>query len=175
VSLLGVARHVGLDPSVELAAYCVAAMHIIGAVASSTMGHLSDLLGRRAVLTGLGAAGALFSLIFGWLAAAPALILVGLMFIYGFVAIGDSPVLSAAMTEAVAPNRLGSVLAVRALLGFGAGAVSPVAFGAVLDHLRIGDHVASAWGPAFMVFAIGGLGATWFARRLRPSVADKQI
>ena len=161
--------------SVELAAYCVAAMHIVGAVASSTMGHLSDLLGRRAVLTGLGAAGALLSLIFGWLVAAPVPILVGLMLIYGFVAIGDSPVLSAAITEVVAPNRLGSVLAVRSLLGFGAGAVSPVAFGAVLDYLRIGDHVASAWGPAFMVFAIGGFGAAWYAWRLRPSVAAKQI
>jgi MFS family permease len=161
--------------SVELAAYCVAAMHIVGAVASSTMGHLSDLLGRRAVLTGLGAAGALLSLIFGWLVAAPVPILVGLMLIYGFVAIGDSPVLSAAITEVVAPNRLGSVLAVRSLLGFGAGAVSPVAFGAVFDYLRIGDHVASAWGPAFMVFAIGGFGAAWYAWRLRPSVAAKQI
>ena len=66
--------------------------------------------------------------------------------IYGFVVIGDSPVLSAAMTEAVAPNRLGSVLAIRSLLGFSAGAVSPVAFGLVLDYLRFGDHAASAWG-----------------------------
>ncbi|MBU4372244.1 MAG: MFS transporter [Proteobacteria bacterium] len=151
--------------SAELAAYCVAAMHIVGAVASPTMGHLSDLLGRRAVLTGLGAAGALFSMIFGWLIAVPLPILVGLMLIYGFVVIGDSPVLSAAMTEVVAPNRLGSVLAIRSLLGFSAGAVSPVAFGLVLDYLRFGDHVASAWGPAFMVFAIGGFGATWYAWR----------
>lgn len=153
--------------SAELAAYCVAAMHIVGAVASPTMGHLSDLLGRRAVLTGLGAAGALFSMIFGWLIAVPLPILVGLMLIYGFVVIGDSPVLSAAMTEVVAPNRLGSVLAIRSLLGFSAGAVSPVAFGLVLDHLRFGDHVSSTWGPAFMVFAIGGFGATWYARRFR--------
>ena len=65
--------------SVELAAYCVASMHIVGAVASPTMGHLSDILGRRAVLTGLGAAGALLSLIFGWLVAAPVPILAGLM------------------------------------------------------------------------------------------------
>ncbi|RPH52782.1 MAG: MFS transporter [Desulfobacteraceae bacterium] len=155
--------------SAEIAAYCVAAMHIVGAVASSTMGHLSDLLGRRAVLTGLGAAGAILSLIFGWLVAAPLPILVGLMLIYGFVAIGDSPVLSAAITEVVAPNRLGSVLAVRSLLGFGAGAIAPMAFGAVLDYLRVGDSAASTWGPAFMVFAIGGFGATWFALRLRMS------
>ena len=124
-------------------------------------------------MTGLGAAGALLSLLFGWLVAAPVPILVGLMLIYGFVVIGDSPVLSAAITEIVTPNRLGSVLAVRSLLGVGAGAVSPVAFGAVLDYLHIGNNVASAWGPAFMVFAIGGFGATWYAWRLRPSVSAK--
>jgi hypothetical protein len=106
--------------SVELAAYCVAAMHIADAVASSTMGRLSDLLGRRIVLTGLGTAGALLPMIFGRLIAALLPILVGLMLIYGFVVIGDSPVLSAAMTEVVAPNRLGSVPAVCSLLGFGA-------------------------------------------------------
>ena len=153
--------------SAELAAYCVASMHIVGAVASPTMGHLSDLLGRRVVLTGLGAAGALLSMTFGWLIAAPLPILAGLMLVYGFVVIGDSPVLSAAMTETVAPNRLGSILAIRSLLGFGAGAVSPVAFGMVIDHLRFGDHVALAWGPAYMVFAIGGLGATWYAWHFR--------
>jgi len=153
--------------SAEIAAYCVAVMHIIGAVASSTMGHLSDLLGRRAVLTGLGVAGTVFSTVFGWLIGAPLPILVGLMFIYGFVVIGDSPVLSAAITEVVAPNRLGSVLAIRSLLGFSAGAVSPVAFGLVLDGLRFADHAASAWGPAFMVFAIGGFGASWCAWRFR--------
>ncbi len=171
IALSGVAS----TESVELAAYSVAAMHIVGAVASSTMGHLSDLLGRRAVLTGLGAAGTLFSLIFGWMVAAPVPVVIGLMLIYGFVALGDSPVLSAATTEVVAPSRLGLVLAVRSLLGFGAGAIAPVAFGAVHDYLRIGNSAASVWGPAFMVFAIGGLGATWFAWRLRPYIAAGHI
>src|SRR4030042_869062 len=133
----------------------------------STMGHLSDLLGRRAVLIALGAAGALLSLIFGWLVAVPVPFLIGLILIYGFVVIGDSPVLSTALTEVVAPDRLGSVLAVRSLLGFGAGAVSPVAFGVVLGWLLVGDNRAFAWGPAFMVFAVGGFGAAWCAWRLR--------
>jgi MFS family permease len=161
--------------SVEFAAYSVSAMHIVGAVASSTMGHLSDILGRRAVLTGLGAAGTLFSLFFGWMIGMPVPVVIGLMLIYGFVALGDSPVLSAAITEVVAPNRLGAVLAVRSLAGFGAGAIAPVAFGAVLDYLRIGNSAASAWGPAFMVFAIGGFGATWYAWRLSPSIAARQL
>jgi MFS family permease len=155
--------------AVELAAYSVSAMHIVGAVASSTMGHLSDILGRRTVLTGLGAAGTVLSMIFGWTIASPVPVVVGLMLIYGFLALGDSPVLSAAITEAVAPNRLGLILAIRSLLGFGAGAIAPVAFGAVLDYLKIGNSAASVWGPAFMVFAIGGFGATLCASRLKLS------
>ena len=63
--------------SAELAAYCVAAMHIVGAVASSTMGHLSDLSGAPGGSDGTGRSGRSFSMIFGWLIAAPLPILVG--------------------------------------------------------------------------------------------------
>jgi MFS family permease len=160
--------------AVETASYLTAAMHIVGAVASFTMGHLSDILGRRIVLLALAAAGAALSLILGWLVSWPVPILVGLILIYGFVAIGDSPVLSTALTESVAPAYLGSALAIRSLLGFGAGAISPTVFGFVLDLAGRSENAAAAvWGPAFMVLAIGGGGATWYAWRFRPT-APKQ-
>jgi MFS family permease len=148
-----------------LASYMIAAMHIVGAVASSTMGHLSDVLGRRTVLIALAALGATLSLVLGWLVSWPATILVALILVYGFAAIGDSPVLSTALTEAVSPRYLGSALAVRSLTGFTAGAIAPTAFGIVFDL----SNGAAAWGPAFMVLAIGGLGATWYAWRLAPT------
>jgi MFS family permease len=147
------------------ASYMIAAMHIMGAVASSTMGHLSDILGRRTVLIALAALGAALSLTLGWLVSWPAPILVALILVYGFAAIGDSPVLSTALTESVSPRHLGSALAIRSLSGFTAGAISPTAFGFVLD---LSNESAAGWGPAFMVFAIGGLGATWYAWRLAP-------
>jgi MFS family permease len=154
----------------EFASYLTATMHIVGAVASSTMGHLSDVLGRRAVLLALAAAGGLLSLTLGWLVSWPVPVLMGLILVYGFVAIGDSPVLSTALTEAVAPAYLGSALAVRSLLGFGAGAISPTVFGFVLDLAGRSENAAAAvWGPAFMVLAIGGLGATWYAWRFSPN------
>lgn len=154
----------------ESAAYLTAAMHVVGAVASSTMGRLSDVLGRRTVLIALAAAGGTLSLTVGWLVTWPVPILVGLVLIHGFAAIGDSPVLSAALTETVPPGHLGSVLALRSLLGFGAGAVSPVAFGLVLDLARATAGAAPAvWGPAFMALAIGGLGAAWYAWRFCPA------
>lgn len=154
----------------ETASYLTATMHIVGAVASFTMGHLSDILGRRTVLLALAAVGGLLSLTLGWLVSWPVPILVALILIYGFVAIGDSPVLSTALTETVAPGYLGSALAIRSLLGFGAGAISPTVFGFVLDLAGRSENAAAAvWGPAFMVFAIGGLGATWYAWRFRPT------
>jgi MFS family permease len=84
-------------------------------------------------------------------------VLVGL--VYGFSALGDSPVYSTGLTEVVEPSRLGGALAVRSLLGFGAGAVAPLVFGLVLD--LTGGESPSAdgrmWGWAFAVLGIGGL------------------
>lgn len=154
----------------EMASYLIAAMHIVGAVAASTMGYLSDILGRRTVLLALAAAGGVLSLTLGWLVNWPVPVLMGLILIYGFVAIGDSPVLSTALTETVAPAYLGSALAIRSLLGFGTGAISPTAFGLVLDLAASSENgPAAVWGPAFTVLAIGGLGATWYAWRFRPT------
>src|SRR5437899_12316189 len=49
----------------ELASYVSAAFHVMGLVASSSMGRLSDGLGRRIVLVGLSATGALRTLALG--------------------------------------------------------------------------------------------------------------
>jgi MFS family permease len=72
--------------------------------------------------------------------------------LYGFSALGDSSVLSAAMTESVEAGRLGTALAVRSILGFGAGGLAPLAFGHVLDHAG-GSH---PWGWGFALLGIGG-------------------
>lgn len=161
----------GAVAAAEIGSYLTAVMHGIGAVASSSMGHLSDRLGRRAVLVTLAGVSAAFSFALGWLVALPVALLALLMLVYGFVAIGDSPVLSAALTEAVPPAYLGSALAVRSLLGFGAGAAAPVAFGFVLDLTNAPGATPALWGPAFMALGLGGALATWFAFRLRPAAA----
>jgi MFS family permease len=157
----------------EKASYLAASMHIVGALASLTMGHLSDVLGRRTVLLALAAAGGSLSLSIGWLVNWPFPLVVGLILVYGFVAIGDSPVLSTALTETVPRGYLGSALAVRSLAGFGAGAISPTVFGIALDFgSRSEWPAATAWGAAFMVLAIGGIGATWYAWRFQPVMRE---
>jgi MFS family permease len=137
-------------------AWLAGLLHIAGFGAALTMGRASDRLGRRRVLTVLAAIGAACSFTFGWTIGLPVGIIALFAALYGFSAFGDSPVLSTAMTEAVAPGRLGRALAVRSVLGFGAGAISPLAFGMVLDLTNTPGTPPSRWGWAFVLLGIGG-------------------
>jgi MFS family permease len=88
--------------------------------------------------------------------------------IYSFACLGDSPILSAAMTEVVDSAYMGTAFGLRSLLGFGAGAVSPIIFGFVLDITNLSVSGSSAyeiWGWAFGVLGLGGLVAVLSAYR----------
>jgi MFS family permease len=135
-------------------------MHLTGAVASASMGRLADKLGRRVVLIQVAAIGACLSLVIGWLITWPLTILVVIGLVYYFSAIGDSPVLSTALTEAVEPSYLGSILAIRSLLGFSVGGIAPIVFGAILDIINSPDAIPENWSWAFMILGLGGLAAT---------------
>jgi MFS family permease len=152
--------------AVEISAYISAAFHFTGLVASSTMGRLSDRTGRRHVLLAMALSSTLCSFVFGWLIGWPVALVFAVGAIYGFTALGDSPVLSTAFTEAVRPAYLGSGLALRSLLGFGAGAIAPLVFGAVLDATNPAGGTLTTWGWAFVSLGVGGAGATWCAWRL---------
>jgi MFS family permease len=146
---------------------CVAAaLHLSGAVASFVVGGASDRLGRKAMLVTLGIAGAACSFSVAFLAGGPAPLLLVLAALYGFSALGDSPVLSTAMTESVDAGSLGAALAVRSILGFGAGGVAPVVFGIVLDAGGGPAMSSWGWGAAFATLGLGGLLATLCALRL---------
>jgi len=132
------------------------ALHLSAFFASFTLGHASDRYGRRAVLLTVAAVGALCSFGFGWSGELAPALLLAFAAVYGFAALGDSSVLSTAMSEAVPPAYLGRALAVRSILGIGIGAAAPVAFGAVLD-LSTPEH---GWGWAFVLMGVGGLVAT---------------
>jgi MFS family permease len=141
-------------------AWLAGLLHLAGFTAALTMGRASDRLGRRRVLAVLAAIGAVCSFTFGWTIGLPVGIIALFAAVYGFSAFGDSPVLSTAMTEAVAPGRLGRALALRSVLGFGAGAISPLAFGIILDLTNMPGSPPARWGWAFVVLGIGGAIAT---------------
>ena len=149
-------------------AYLSGVMHLVGALAAFTMGRLSDRTGRRTLLVALAGAGAVVSFGIGWLIHAPSVLLIPLALAYAFVTLGDSPVLTAAVSEAVRPGYLGAVLAWRGLAGFGAGAIAPLAFGLILDWANAsGAGPASSWGTGFALLGLGGAAALACALGLR--------
>ncbi|HXZ38562.1 MAG TPA: MFS transporter, partial [Thermodesulfobacteriota bacterium] len=129
---------------------------------------LSDRLGRGRVMLVLAATSMACSFLFGWSIGWPLALVMGIGMIYAFSALGDSPIFSAALTEVVDTAYLGSAFGLRSLMGFGAGAVAPLAFGAVLDWsnaLPAGQRLYANWGWAFGILGLGGLGAVWATRQ----------
>jgi MFS family permease len=158
----------GVSSATVSGAYLSGAMHLFGALAALSMGRLSDRTGRRPLLIALAGAGACVSFAIGWLIHAPSLVLVPLALAYAFVTLGDSPVLTTAISEAVRPGYLGAVLAWRGLAGFGAGAIAPLAFGALLDaSAGAGAGPHTSWGTAFAALGLGGAIALICALALR--------
>ena len=134
-----------------------ALFHVMGIVASAVGGALSDRWGRTAVIAGMMLVSSACSFSFGWMLGGPLPLLVLVGSLYGFSALGDSSVYSTGITETVKPERLGSALAIRSLLGFGAGAISPLVFGRVLDVYGGQGAPAAGWGWAFGVLGAGGV------------------
>lgn len=142
----------------------VALFHVMGLVASLSMGTLSDRFGRARVMLILATVSMACSFSFGWTLGLPLLVVIGVGAIYALSSLGDSPVFSAALTEVMEPSYLGSALGLRSLVGFGAAAAAPLVFGAILDWSNPnvgGQRLYLTWGWAFSVLGLGGLGAVW--------------
>jgi MFS family permease len=145
-----------------LGSYATAFFHFNGILASFSMGLLSDRRGRATMLLVLSAMSSICSFLFGWTLGWSLIITIVLGAIYAFSSLGDSPVLSAALSEAADPAYLGAAFGLRSLLGFGAAAVAPLVFGLVLDWTNpatIG-RLYTHWGWAFSSLGVFGLGAT---------------
>lgn len=127
-----------------LGSYVSSLFHITGMLASLTAGVAADRFGRTPVIFAMATLSTACSFVFGWLIGGPvwAVVLVGL--IYGFAALGDSPIYSTAISEVVAPAYRGAALALRSLAGYGAGAAAPSVFGWVLDLSAAGEAVGAA-------------------------------
>lgn len=148
-SLLATAlRPMHLDPFTH-ALLVGAVVHMSGMLATPLIGMLSDRWGRSNVLVAVAAIGAACSLLMGWSAQWDPAWTIVLAAVGSFFILGDSAVLSAAMTEAVPADSLGRVMGVRSVLGYGAGALAPTAFGMALDG-------TGTWSAAYVVLAIGG-------------------
>jgi MFS family permease len=139
---------------------------------SITGGIMSDRWGRTQTILLWSSVSLALSFSIGWLIALPVALLVALACLHNFSAIADSSVHSTVIAESVPPHILGAAYAVRSVVGFGTGVVSPVVFGWALD-LAGGGRTSSdafAWGIAWTTLALGGLLgplATWKLQRLK--------
>ena len=148
-----------------LGAYTTSLFHVTGMIASLLAGVFADRFGRTPVILLMASVSAGCSFLFGWLIGTSLALVLGIGLLYGFAALGDSPIYSTAITEVVAPAYRGSALALRSLLGYGAGAIAPLLFGAILDWY--GMKNPGAWGWAFVSLGVAGVGAVASARLLQ--------
>jgi MFS family permease len=133
--------------------------NIAGSIIGGTM---ADRWGRIPTILTWSCVSLALSLSIGWLIAAPIALLVALACLYNFAGIADSSTHSTVLAESVPPHYLGVAYAVRSVVGFGAGVVSPVVFGWALD--ASGGSWGIAWATLGVGAALGPL-ATWRLRR----------
>lgn len=151
---LGQAAGIGAN----LAALIVA----VGGFATGLAGVLSDRVGRTTTIATIMSISALFSVSFGWLFGAPLIFLLLMALLYSFFVVAESPVLSAGLTELVAPSHVGAAMAMQTLFGFLAASASPAAFGYILDLSNQGAGLRdlnslTQWGWAFAALGLGAL------------------
>lgn len=123
-------------------------------------GWLSDRIGRLRASGGALAASGCITVGLGTTEWTLLLVLVPILVVYGLVLAADSAPLSTAMTELADDDRVGTSLAGQSLFGFVPGVISPVVFGAALDHGGFAVAFATLVGGVVV-----GLGALWLLRR----------
>jgi MFS family permease len=154
-------------------ALALAALTYVANIGGSIAGGvMADRWGRTQTILLWSCVSLALSFTIGWLIALPIALLVALACLYNFAGIADSSTHSTVLAESVPPHILGVAYAVRSVIGFGAGVISPVVFGWALDVAGGGKTSgdAFAWGIAWMTLGIGGvLGplATWKLQRAR--------
>jgi len=142
-------------------------------------GTMADRWGRTQTILLWSCISLVLSFAIGWMIALPIALLVAVACLYNLAGIADSSTHSTVLAESVPPHILGVAYAVRSVVGFGAGVVSPVVFGAALDwagggrlapgEAGVGSVNAFAWGVAWTTLGLGAmLGplATWKLHRL---------
>lgn len=127
---------------------------LLGLPASVLGNELSLRFGRRRVITVIMLLSALLGCSIGFTAALPFGIVVAISLAYGVTVTGDSASLTTGVVQHAQSARKGATMALQSLLGFGIGAVSPLAFGVVLD-LAGGAEQVMAWGLAFALMGLG--------------------
>ena len=144
-------------------------IHLSGVFSSVIAGYLSDTLGRKKILVSFSLLSAGLSFLIGWTIELNIFFIIIISILYSFFAIGDSGVLTAALTESTPKFCVGRTIAYRSILGIGFGSATPAIFGFIIDitnnHEPIGEN--TNWILAFSFLGIAGLIATFCASKFK--------
>jgi MFS family permease len=145
---------------------------LLAAAATASIAALSDKYSRNKIIIAIMWIGFFFTLFLGFTIALPWLGVIGVSLAAAFFTNADSAVISTALTESTPVNFLGRTLALYSFLGFTAGSISPIIFGAVLDLANTNalpslGGIGTSWSWAFATLALGsatGLVAAYLLR-----------
>ena len=143
----------GANPqsAATLALWFAALSYVANIAGSIVGGTMADRWGRTQTILTWSCVSLALSFSIGWLISLPLALLVALACLYNFAGIADSSTHSTVLAESVPPHYLGVAYAIRSVVGFGAGVVSPVVFGWALDLAGEG----AGWGIAWSTLGLG--------------------
>jgi MFS family permease len=152
-----------------LSPVAVAAIANLLSPVSSVLGNETAMrVGRERLIWRVMLVSGLVTCVLGFAASLPWPVLALLAWAHMCLIMGDSSALTAGVVARSDERIQGATMAVHSMLGFGAGFIAPLVFGAVLD-LAGGNARPAAWGFAFASLGVGGAVMSWFIRRSVPA------
>ncbi|WP_440694596.1 MFS transporter [Candidatus Pelagibacter sp. HIMB109] len=152
-------------------------IHITGVFANIISGMFSDRFGSRNVLIIFAISSSALSFTIGWVTEWYWITILIISFFYSFFTLGDSGVLTAALTDVTKRNVLGRSLAFRSIIGIGFGSITPSIFGFIMDvsnsYLPLSKN--TNWIYAFSFLGISGLIASYYATKLNRRVLSRSF
>ena len=166
----------GLNPII-LGLVISITLHITGVFANMISGVFSDKFGSKNILIIFAFISSIFSFLMGWIPSLSWLIILLISFLYSFFTIGDSGVLTAALTDSTNRNVLGRSLAYRSIIGIGFGSITPGIFGYILDVSNNHGPLSQQtnWIYAFSFLGLAGLYAFYYATKLNRRALSRSL
>lgn len=156
VTVWSEARALSGSLSVPLLTFLIVA---IGALGSLGAGWVADRVGRTTVTSLAMMVSGGCAVLSAWAWNAPAVVMIGLLLLYGISVIADSAQFSAAAAELAPPDKAGSILTLQTALGFALTLVTVQLLPVWAAH--------TGWRFAFWPLALGPLIGVWAMLSLR--------
>jgi MFS family permease len=152
----------GLAEATSSGATMAGVATVMGAVGVVAVAAFSDRFGRTRTITVVVSGSLVSVLALGFTLTSPWALVASVGLVAALLANADSAVISTTLTESVPMEILGRVLGVYSFLGFTAGAIAPLVFGAVLDQAGSSASGtaradAAGWAWAFGTLALGSV------------------